>query len=373
MSKKARKVGSELKEDLMPERCRSGVDLLHMDKGKIVTVGNYPDPLGDGSRKDMTCLEARYANYPYETTVVTVDNANGAIEQFTVDHHGQKIKTAKAIRSLSLPLIYGTRFDIAFKEAGECRFDEAKEEYPIKTSKRKTEEIKEPERGTYHAISCRGTSRGDASPTRDKLRIIDRARRKEKKKAKSKSILNEFLDAGKYINQNKQVIEFGSEGGKLTFTPFYFTEQWAFLRTSKQLKAQEPYPSASGERKNRPLKVRAKRILREIDFLMGTDEFSERSTLVDIEGKSATVNGDPVGEDPNTYAITKALVDPAVIDSTTMTAPRYGKARTVELKIKPQASCELRTNFKRGRSEERILFCSANDASLDDKAKGLFV
>jgi len=367
-----RLTSTALKEDLMPAECSNNIDLVHMDKGKVVTIGNYPNPNKEG-KKDYFCLEMRYANFPYETTVVKIDNADNSIGQFTVDHHWHKIKTSKAIRAASLPLIYGTRFDVAFKEAGECQFVDDDPDYPLKKPVKKSSQWNPESFGTYNVIQCSGKPYEEGvEVSKDKAKIMDRATRKAKKRGKSKSTLNEFLDAKKYPESNNQRIAFGEKGGKITFTPFYFTEQWAFLRTSRQLKTKKPYPSARGGRIHRDLPTKVKRISREIDFLMGVDEFSERSTLVDIEGVEAMVNGELVGNDPNTYAITKAFIDPIAIGSVMMKSPRYGKARKVEVDIRPNAECEIRTNFKSGRLDERVMVCTQLDGEqIDEKVRKL--
>lgn len=357
----------------MPAECSNNIDLVHMDKGKVVTIGNYPKPNKEGKNKDYFCLEMRYANFPYETTVVKIDNSDNSIGQFTVDHHWHKIKTAKPLRAASLPLIYGTRFDVAFKEAGECRFVDDDPDYPLKKPVKKNTRWKPEAFGTYNVIQCKGKPYDEGTEiSKDKAKIIDRASRKAKKRGKSKSTLNEFLEAHEYPESNNQQIQFGEKGGKITFTPFYFTEQWAFLRTSRQLKTKKPYPSVHGKRIHRDLPTQVKRISREINFLMGVDEFSERSTLADIEGVGAMVDGELVGDDPNTYAITKAFIDPVAIDSVVMKSPRYGKARKSEVNIKPHTNCEIRTNFKGGRLDERVIVCTQlNGEQIDEKVRKL--
>jgi hypothetical protein len=140
------------------------------------------------------------------------------------------------------------------------------------------------------------------------------------------------------------------------------TEQWFMIRTGGQMKEKTTFPvfDDTGRDKKRNkgaggVVSKVKRLDREVDYLFGS---GERTTLVDISGE-AKVNGQPVGSDPNTYTIHEAFVDPSVIDAISFRSPRNGKPKTVDVGIKPGTTCEVRTNFKRLREHETVIFCTA--------------
>lgn len=353
------------KDLLMPSGCKDGIDLVHLDKGKIVGMGNYSKGKLALKREDMACLIAKTPDHPLLNLSINVLNKNNEIDYFSVDHHGLPVQTLPGSmeRWFRMPFLAytlagqkGVRFDLGFSGNARCSYDDASADVPYKVPVVDRDGNLSYKFATRQVIDCIGEPReGEAFHTTDK---IDEKKRVE---GMEKSILADFLDADKF-KKNKMDISLPS-GGSMTFTPFYFTEQWWMIRGGAQLKEKTAFPlyDADGRERKRKngggLISKIERLDREVDFLYGD---GERSTLVDIASSNGIINGDSIGQDPNTYVINKAFVDPIAIESVSFDAPRNYKAKSATVTFKPGTECQVRSNFKRRPStiKDDIMFCT---------------
>ena len=374
-------------QDLMPDECSGGIDLIHVDKGKTITMGKFPDK--KGKLKDQACLLAKNADYPYDSFEVKVKDGINNVDFFAVTHHGLPIRVHPwvAMPSIlySLPAQEGMRFDVGFKNDASCDFVKSDIPYAIQTPMRKeslekTGDVVEnmDSTGRHVVIECKGSGKVDPFKTAD---YVDRAEQVMGKKVtpvtRHGSVLKEFVDAARYRKDNNTRFIFNSPG-EITFTPNYFTEQWFMTRGGGQMKKKAVF---GDRRSDWGLGAKFKRLEREIEFLFDGGEWK---TLVDVSGKNIEVGqpgessdkiikgSDKVEIDPNTHVIHKAFIDPDVMDEISLNSPRYGKVKTAVVKIKSGSTCEIRTNFKRRPAPmiENLLFCTRLDdgMSFDEKA-----
>lgn len=369
-----------IRERLMPSGCKSGIDLIHLDKGKVLTMGKFPDD--KGKLKDQVCLLAKNADYPYDSLEVKVGGDFNNVDFFAVTHHGLPIRIHPWVAMggilYALPAQEGMRFDVGFKNDAKCDFTPSDPPYDVPTPER--EGVNEASKARHAVIECKGSSTPDSLKTAD---YVDRAEQVMGKEVtritRHGSVLKEFIDAKKWDNANNTRAYF-KNGGKLTFTPNYFTESWFMIRSGGQMKKKDVYldrKSLSG------IGAKIDRLEREIDYLFDGGEWK---TLVDFSGddvkigkpiddRNAIAGDDVVGKDPNTYVIHKAFVDPAVMSDISMKSPRDGKVKTATVTVKPGTTCEIRTNFKRRPVTmiENLLFCTNLDGDKIDWKAAEFI
>jgi hypothetical protein len=77
----------EEQDFLMPEACRKNIDLVHMDKGKIITVGNYESRKKSGNREDMVCLLDKTSDRPLTSLRLDINDTRN-VDYFALYHHG---------------------------------------------------------------------------------------------------------------------------------------------------------------------------------------------------------------------------------------------------------------------------------------------
>lgn len=348
---------------IMPSGCKDAIDLIHMDKGKIVGMGNYGTGPFSLKREDMACIVAKTADHIHSNISVNVKNTGGSIDYFAVDHHGwpMQLLPGSADRWLRMPFIAltlpgqkGIRFDLGFSKNARCSFDKTTDEpYELYDIRRGENIVGTP--ATRQIINCKGDGAGE-----EVFHTKDQVNEKKRAVGMEDSILSDFLDASKFTNGRS--IDLPS-GGTMVFTPFYFTEQWFMIRSGGQLKEKTEFPLFDEQDRKRKRKggsgiiSKVERLDREVDFLFGS---GEKTILLDIQAEDGKVAGSTIGKDPNTYPINKAYIDPKVIDSVTFDSPREFKAKSVSVVLKPGTKCELRSNFKRRPSTTRdeILFCT---------------
>jgi len=348
-----------LDEQLMPSTCASDIDLIHADKGKIVTIGNYARGSKQKSSDEM-CLFSKYADNPLLSTRVEIPSMAG-VDHVSLTHHGLPIRIhpwlAMGGLLYSLTAQKGTRFDVGFSGSASCNFVEADPSYPIKrpTARKPTAKTEPAEQ---RVISCNGNVNAGEIPSKDNMV------QKERVAGKKGSVLSSFIDAGKFNEDNQTRFSFKDEG-TITLRPQYFTEQWFMIRSGGQLKTR----GLHGDRKQENwFAAKWKRLNREINFLF---DGGERTSFVDFAGNitygdvsnGEMINDREIGKEPDTHVVHMAFIDPAVIKNVAIDMPRYGNGESMTIAVKPGTTCEMRTNFKHRPAiiMDNILFCSKLD------------